>query len=292
MTARFFFYSTAILVWAAGYTTQAFAEDECAKGFRDTTAAERTTMTNVLTAALAALPGPPAGWIVNADGEVRGLQSVCREVDTAPFPYHTARFLNRVDNLEQRDQKTKAVYDQANAAAATKQPRIDALNAKLEEIAKKLGDAAGKGDFARAEALNKEADAVNEQIKAVYAENDQTDQITAAGLENQRDTAIHVEVSANSMREFPGEGATPMAKPSGVQSAFRWSDDPKNGTQDHALLLLGTWKAVGNGFETTPRSGAAPAAPSSLAIRVDADARRIESVIAAIKIGDLAAMLR
>jgi hypothetical protein len=248
-------------------------------------------MTNVLTATLAALPAPPAGWAITADGETRGPQNVCRDVETAPFPYHTGRFLSRVDNLEQRDRKMKGVFDQANAAAATKQPRIDALNAKLEEIAKKLGEAAGKGDLARAEALNKEADKVGEQLQAVYAENDQTEQVTAAGLENQRDTEIHVDVSANSMHESPGEGAKPMAKPAGVSSAYRWSDDPTQGTQDHVLLLLGTWRAVETHYEATPRSGAAPTAPSALAIRIDADAQRVDSIIAAIKLGDLAAML-
>jgi hypothetical protein len=292
MTARFFSCVTAFLVCLACYSTHALADGDCDKGYRDTTVAERTTMTNVLTAALAALPAPPTGWALTAEGETRGLQSICRDYDTAPFPYDTSRFFDRVDNLEQRNQKMKAVYDQANAAAATKQPRIDALNAKLEEIAKKLGEAAGKGDFARAEALNKEVDAVNEQLKAVYAENDQTEQVTAAGLESERDTRIHIEVSANSMRESAGEGARPMAKPAGVSSAYRWSDDPKSGTQDHVLLLLGTWKAVENRYESTPRSGAAPAAPSSLAIRVDADATRMDAIIAAIKIVDLAAMLR
>ena len=83
-----------------------------------------------------------------------------------------------------------------------------------------------------------------------------------------------------------------MAKPAGVHSAFRWSDDPKQGTQDHALLLLGTWREVDNRFESAPRSGAAIVAANSLSIRIDADRQRIDSVIAAIKIGDLAATLR
>jgi hypothetical protein len=293
MTARIFLSSTAILMCVACYSTQALADGDCGKGYRDTTAAERSTMTNLLTRALAALPNAPTGWVVTADGETRGVQSICRDVETAPFPYHTGRFLSRADNLEERNQKDKAVFDRANAAQAAKQPRIDALNAKLEGIAKQLGEAAGKGDFARAEALNKQVDEVSAQLRAVYDENDQTPQITAAALENQRDSEIHVEVSANSMREYPGEGAQPMAKPAGVQLAYRWSDNPTSGTQDHVLLLLGTWTAIeNNGFTAAPRSGAAPVAPSSLAIRIDADAGRMQSIIAAINIADLAATLR
>lgn len=291
MSARFFSCAMAILACASGYSTRVLADGECDKEYRDTTAAERATMKNVLTAVLAALPGPPTGWSLTADGETRGVQSICRDFETQPIPYHTGRFLDRTDNLEQRNQKMNAVFDKANATQATKQPRIDALQAKLEEIGKQVGEAAGKGDFARAEALNKEADAVGEQLKAVYAENDQTDQVTAAGLESDRDTRIHIDVSVNSAREYAAEGARPMAKPAGVSSAYRWSDDPKQGTQDHVLLLLGTWKAVENRLETTPRSGAAPAAPSSFAIRIDADASRIDSLIAAIRIGDLAAMM-
>lgn len=96
----------------------------------------------------------------------------------------------------------------------------------------------------------------------------------------------------NPPHERPGEGAKPIAKPAGVHSAFRWSDDPDKGTQDHALLLLGTWKAVENRFESAPRSGAGIVAANSLSIRIDADPQRIDSLIAAINIGDLAATLR
>ena len=64
MTAKTFSLSTAIL---ACCSTQALADSECGKGFRDTTAAERTAMTDVLTTALAALPAPPTGWIVTTD---------------------------------------------------------------------------------------------------------------------------------------------------------------------------------------------------------------------------------
>jgi hypothetical protein len=292
MTARFFFYSTAILACVTGYSTQVLADAECGRGYRDTTAAERATMTSVLTTALAALPSPPTGWVITADGETRGPQSLCRDYETRPLSYSIRRVLDRVDNLEQRDQAQKASFDQANAARAAKQPRIDALSAKLEEIGKKIGEAAAKGDLVRAEALNQEAEAVRGQLQAVIDENDQTDQITAAALEHARDTRIDVEVYVNPDRETPDEGAKPMAKPAGVHSAFRWSDDPKQGTQDHALLLLGTWREVDNRFESAPRSGAAIVAANSLSIRIDADRQRIDSVIAAIKIGDLAATLR
>ena len=292
MTARFFSCATAILACVAGYSTQVLADSECEKGYRDTAAAERATIKSVLTTALAALPGPPTGWVTTADGETRGPQNLCRDYETQPLSYSIRRYLQRVDNLEQRDQTLKAALSQSNAVFATKQPRVDALNAKLEELGKKLGEAAGKGDFARAEALNQEVEAVSAQLRAVYDENDQSEQLAAAGLENARDTVINLEVYVNPPRERPGDGAKPMAKPAGVHSAFRWSDDPKQGTQDHALLLLGTWKAVENRFESTPRSGAAIVAANSLSIRVDADPQRIESVISAIKIGDLAGTLR
>jgi len=289
MTAKIFSLSTAIL---ACCSTQALADSECGKGFRDTTAAERTAMTNVLTAALAALPAPPTGWIVTTDEQPLGPQNLCRDYETQPLSYSARRYLSRVDNLEERDRTLNAALSQSNAVLATKQPRIDALNAKLEEIGKKLGEAATKGDLARAQALNEEADAVGAQLRAVYEENDQTEQITAAGLANARDTVIDIEVTVNPRREAPGSGTKPIAKPTGVHSAFRWSDDPASGTQEHVLLLLGVWKAVEQNFEPAPRSGAGIVTPSSLSIRIAADAKRIESVISAIGIGDLAATLR
>jgi hypothetical protein len=283
--------STAILMCVAWYSTQAMADGECAKGYRDTTAAERATMKTVLVAALAALPPAPTGWSLTADGETQGLRSVCRDVEAQPFSYSTRRFLNRVDDRDAREQALKAALAPTNAAQAAKQPRIDALNAKLEDIGKKIGEAVTKGDMTRAEALNKEADAVGQQLQAVFDENDQTAQLEAAGREHARDTEIDMEVTVNPPRATPGTGAKPLAKPAGVHSAYRWSDDPAQGTQDHALLLLGAWKAVDNHFESTARNGAASAAASSLSIRIDADPQRIQSLISALKIGDLAATL-
>jgi hypothetical protein len=58
------------------------------------------------------------------------------------------------------------------------------------------------------------------------------------------------------------------------------------------LLLLGAWTPGENGLVPTPRAGAAIAAPSSWSVRIDADPARMDSVIAAIRIGDLAAALR
>ena len=294
MTARLFsirLRTVVICLVAYGCPLHAFAEsDECAKGYRDTTAAERATMKSVLTAALAALPQPPAGWTLTADGETRGTQSVCRDYEARPLTYHSRRLLTRVDDASK--QASAAVLDQVAAAQAAKQPRFDALSAKLEEVAKKAGEAAAKGDFARVEALSRESDAIGEQLRALTAEDDQTAQIEVASREAARDTTIDIEVTVNpSLERVPTE-AKPATKPAGVHSAYRWSDTPEQGTQDHELLLLGTWKPGENGLEPVARAGAAIVTPSSWSVRIDADAGRMESVIAAIRIADLVATLR
>jgi hypothetical protein len=283
--------STTVICLLACCPPHAFAEeDECSKGYRDTTAAERAAMQSTLTAALAALPQPPAGWSLTADGEARGVQNVCRDRETQPLMYRTRRLLNRVDDASKR--ASDAVVDKVAAAQAAKQPRFDALQAELEEIGKKIGAAAEKGDFARIEALSKESDAVGAKLQALSAEDDQSAQIEADSREAARDTAIDIEVMVNSSRERIPPEAKPAAKPAGVQSAYRWSDEPAAGTQDHVLLLLGAWVPAENGVGTTPRAGAAIVTPSSVAIRIDADASRMQSVISAIRISDVAAMLR
>ena len=283
--------TTTLICVAAYCPLHVLAEEEaCAKGYRDTTAAERATMKSVLTAALAALPQPIAGWTLTADGETRGAQNLCRDQEAQPLSYGTRRLLNRVDEASQS--ASAAVVDQVAASQAAKQPRFDALSAKLEEVAKKVGEAATKGDFARVEALQKEADAIGAQMQALSAENDQTAQTEAASREAARDTTIDIDVTVNpSLERVPTE-AKPMPKPAGVHSAYRWSDTPDQGTQDHALLLLGTWNPGANGLEPAPRAGAAIVTPSSWSLRIDADATRMESVIAAIRIADLAATLR
>ena len=51
-------------------TSGALAVGVCNKGFRDTTAAERATLTAVLEAVKKALPAVPTGWVILGDDEV------------------------------------------------------------------------------------------------------------------------------------------------------------------------------------------------------------------------------
>src|SRR4029079_8789566 len=227
MTARLSHlrFRAAMICIAAYCPLHAFAQDdECGKGYRDTTAAERATMQSVLTARLAALPQPPEGWTLTADGETRGAQNLCRDQETQPLTYHTRRLLNRVDDASKR--ASDAVIAKAAAAQAAKQPRLDALSAKLMETATKAGEAAAKGDLARVEALQKEADAIGAQLQALVAEDDQSAQIETDSREAARDTVIDIRVTANPSRERVPAEAKPASKPAGVQSALRWSDTP------------------------------------------------------------------
>ncbi len=109
----------ALMVCAAALATVAPAarsDAPCNKGYRDSTAAERATMTAVLQAAKKALPPAPTGWVIEGDDEISITTNLCQDYEAAPWVYHFNRTYQRIDDQEARD---KIIAD---AAAACRRP--------------------------------------------------------------------------------------------------------------------------------------------------------------------------
>ena len=143
------------------------ADGECAKGFRDTTAVERQTMLGVMEAAKAALPGAPEGWIIGGYEELSPVGSICIDGESTPWEYGFSRTFNRADDQAARDQALADAGAAVRAAQEARQPRIDALMAKMQTLGAELGPAAQKGDQARVEAIQRELDGLSKQFEAI-----------------------------------------------------------------------------------------------------------------------------
>ena len=100
---------------------------ECVRGERDTTAAERQTMTNNLENALAALPAAPEGWIVGGYEGISVTQRLCLDYEDRPWAYSISRTYNRADDVESREQVQADAGAALRASMEARQPRIDEM---------------------------------------------------------------------------------------------------------------------------------------------------------------------
>jgi len=265
------------------------ADGVCEKGFRDTTAAERGTVTAVLEAVKQALPPAPAGWIILGDDQISVPRSICKDFELRPWGYTFARSYQRVDDQAGREQLVKTAADNWQADMKKKQPRLDAIMARMEALTQKQVAAIQKGDSAKVIAMNEELAAVQAEYQAVVDEGDTAEQNDAIFQEASRDLTMNISVAVNSLSESPGSDATSLSLPAGVKSAFRWSTTRGDVHEDLALVLLGQWKPrTQSSSVLVPRGNVAALAAHAIAVRVVADAGRLDRTLDAIDFKGLA----
>jgi len=269
----------------------AHADEQCYKGFRDITPDEQAAMMTVLEGALRALPAAPEGWVSSGDEKLYVDPKVCQDNETEPWGYSLSRSYQRTDNLEQRNAGFKRAGVAYQAAMDAKQPRMDAIMARIQELSLQAVAAAEKSEYDRIEAINVEIDKASAEMEALMNEGGTMDQLDAANDEGSRDMDIRLEVAVNAGYEEVGYGNRSVTGPAGAERAYRWSTTRGSVTDETALILFGQWQEAGNGVGTTPRAGAAPTAAQALAVRVTADESRIESVLEGIDFEALAMLV-
>ena len=262
----------------------------CNKGYRDSTAAERATMTAVLQAAKKALPPAPAGWLIVGDDEISVTTNLCRDFEDAPWNYHFGRSYQSVDDQEARN---KIIADAAaafQAALAKKQPRLDAAMAKANAIVKKQVALIEKGDLVGAQSLNDEVAKAQADYQKIMDEGDSQAQMDADLAKASRDLTMYIDVVVNSNQVVADSSARKIPPPAGGLAAFRWSTPRDNVPEDHALILVGPWRANPDGaWKRTLHPGMAPTAAQVITISVTADPDRMAGVLGAIDVKSLAA---
>lgn len=262
----------------------------CNKGYRDTTPAERATITAVLQAAKKALPPAPTGWVIVGDDQISVATNLCRDYEEAPWNYHFNRYYQRVDDQEARN---KIIADAAAAAAAAqklKQPRLDAAMARIEKISARQVALVQKSDFAGAAAINEEMAKAQADYKKIIDEGDSEEQMNASLARASRDQAININVVVNSDQVVPDASATSFALPQGARAAFQWNTTSGHNTDGHALILLGQWQRIADGsWKRVRHPEMAPTAAQVISITISADPDRLAATIASVDFNGLAA---
>ena len=267
------------------------ADGVCEKGNRDTTTAERSTMTNALETVKAALPQAPDGWVIGGYEEISVPDSICSDFDDTPWPSGFSRLYNRVDDAAEREQAMAEAGAALQADMAAKQPRMDALIAKGQELSVALGEAAQNGDQARVDALNSEFQQVQAEIESLFNDSSRQSQLDAIGAIEMQDRTMQIAVQLNEPSSASGDMQSSEAPP-GASLAFRGQTTEGGVTNGHALVLFGDWQTrEGNILESGKRRGVSSAAAHAISVAVTADPARLDTLLAAIDFEAIAALV-
>jgi hypothetical protein len=79
--------------------------------------------------------------------------------------------------------------------------------------------------------------------------------------------------------------------PAGAHSAYRWTTSSDGVSEAHALVLFGGWQPRAGGLASQRRGTTSSAAAHALAVTVDADPARIDSLLSSIDFGAIAATI-
>ena len=276
-------------------TTCALADGVCNAGIRDVTAAERTQMTNVLKAAQSALPPAPEGWIIVEDTahEISVPAHICGDVEKAPWVYGLARTYRNSTGGEAQQQSLEDQAARQRAAMQERQPRLDALQAKMQKIMQQQIALNQKQDYKGAEALQPQLKAAEKEHEKLMNEVYNPAAMAAAGKVLSKDRELFISVRVNPRNEDVGPGATAIAPPAGGKSALRWHVEDENESNDHALYMFGAWKQSPDGrWQQTARAGAAPPSAHGVAVQVRGDPERVTQTIAKIDFTKVAATVK
>jgi hypothetical protein len=270
-------------------TPTARSDAECNAGYRDSTPVERGTMTGILEAAKKALPPAPAGWVIVGDDQVSVPSSICRDYERSPWKYEFKRYYQRVDDQEARNKIIADAAAAATAALKQKQPRIDAITARMNKLSQAQVALVQKGDRERAAAINVDLANAQEEYEKILKEGDSEQQMNAAAEKASRDTQMYITVQVNATAKSHDIGAKSLPLPPGVRAAFRWSAGENSVNEDRALILLGQWRSTEPGrWQALPRPGVTATAAHVISIDVVADPNRIAPTVGSIDVKSLA----
>ncbi len=267
------------------------ADGVCEKGNRDTTAAERSTMTNALETVRAALPQAPDGWVIGGYEEISVPDSICSDFEDTPWPSGFSRLYNRVDDAAAREQAMAEAAAAMQADMAAKQPRMDALIAKGQEVNAALVEAVQSGDQARIAALDSELKQVQAEIEGLYTDSSRQSQLDAIGAAEMQDRIMQIAVQLNA-RSSTSDEMQSSEVPPGASFAFRGQTTDGGVTNGHALVLFGEWQTrEENILESGKRRDVSSAAAHAISVTVTADPARLDTLLAAIDFEAIAALV-
>ena len=135
-------------------------------------------------------------------------------------------------------------------------------------------------------------EAVSAEYAALFAEAEDPQLVESIALatEQDRTMSIGIQVNPGGISDSEMQGVAPFGA---AQSAYRWTHTDGPIETANVLLLYGAWQPRDAGGVTSGRRGSAPPAVAhAVAVRVQADPGRIDSLLASIDFNAIAALAR
>jgi hypothetical protein len=166
-------------------------------------------------------PPAPQGWVIDDEGEPSIATEICRDSEQKPWAYSRSRSYRKSEGEEQRQAAVTAAGQQFQADLARKQPRLDALTAKMTALIPAIEAAAQKGDLARLAALGEESDKLKAEYDRIAQEGDPEQRLDAATQNAYADTRMSIDVLINPNSDGLPSDAERVAAPPGAAAAAR-----------------------------------------------------------------------
>ena len=159
--------------------------------------------------------------------------------------------------------------------------------ARMQTLSTELSAAAQKGDQARVDALNREMEGISKEFDAMAAEDQPMIADVAKATMADRTMSIAIAVNPGVVSNSKMQKA---AAPAGAHSAYRWSTSADGVKEGHAVVLLGAWQPSAEGGVASQRRGtSSSSAAHAVAVTVQADPARLDSLLDSIDFGAIAA---
>jgi hypothetical protein len=276
----------------AGRLCLGAAQSDCTER-RAIPPADRAALAAAMAASLRALPRAPAGWVITNGGETPDApDSVCAEDVRKPWAYSYTREYSQKAKTAGTDAKVVQAGEALQKESAAKQPRLDALMAKITRLNEQIVSLVQKGDIATAEPLIAQRDKLQEEYERIANASDAKAGFEAAVADQVQDSGFDITIDINLEMEYAGEGASPLPTPRSAQAAFQYHRVAKEEDATVAVVLFGAWrKADNNHWLLAARPGLRLSATHGIAIVVHSAPERAASVLAAIDYPTLAAQI-
>lgn len=289
--ARLWVTAAALAVLAIAPT--ALADAPCYAGIRDITAAENAKMTGVLETIRSALPAPPAGWVISGDDAISVPQSMCQDWAKVPLDYYFTRHYRQVGDAEQRQKLLDAEGARQAELYKQKQPRLEAIQARMEKLNAQQIALLQKGDFAGADKYSTQIASLQDEYQKVADEGNDPAAMDAIGKEMNRDLELSISVRVNPLTAGTPTEAKPAPVPAGAKSAWRWHVEDTSRSEDHALYYFGGWfKRPDGTLQPVARQGAPFSAAHGVTLEIIGDPERVTKTVAAIDFAKITSVLK
>ena len=263
---------------------------------RAATPGEKLFIAKVAAAFEAALPPVPSGWVFGEASKPALDMSV--DLDSAQtglqLSYTWHIFSGTREHQEELLQNKMAEHQSLKRDDTGLPKGSSSLQARMDTVSTKLGEAAGKGDTTAMKSYAAELEKLGKLMSLAQDG-------AAFPIEEQRkflaDTRAHVNINVNGLYVSRSGASKPLGPSAGAAFAFRNERDPadtepqREGT---TTLLYGPWKmnADGDSFEAKPNPARKYPSIQTVTVVIQAEAKRAQALAKSLNSAEILSWLK